>query len=109
MSEDFKKDYEEAIDALKDAEKALERCNAFIDYNYKWLEEKTDKILWAAKRKESLSNLPETTKIKCPICKGSSEKGRHISTFIDGEYSTLDHYRCLLCGVEFYIKYIKVA
>jgi len=32
--------YKEAIEALKDAEKALERCNAFVVYDYDWLQEK---------------------------------------------------------------------
>ncbi len=38
----------ELLDALKDAEKALERVNAFVDYDYKWLEEKIDKALTKA-------------------------------------------------------------
>jgi hypothetical protein len=38
--------YKEAIEALKDAEKALERTNAFTDYDYQWLEDKINDVLW---------------------------------------------------------------
>lgn len=38
--------YKEAIEALKDAEKALERCSAFVAYDYDWLQEKINNVLW---------------------------------------------------------------
>lgn len=48
-SKDFEKlkvVHEKAIDTLKDAEKALERCNAFVVYDYDWLQEKINDVLW---------------------------------------------------------------
>lgn len=56
-SENFKKlmdAYEEAIHTLKDAEKALERCNVFTNYDYSWLEKKIDEVLWASTKKVDL-------------------------------------------------------
>jgi hypothetical protein len=54
MSKNLKNAYEEAIEVLKDAEKALERCNVFTNYDYSWLEEKIDEVLWASTKKIDL-------------------------------------------------------
>lgn len=53
--------YKEAIEALKDAEKALDRCSVFADYDYDWLEKKIDKVLWAAKKKEGKDEHPHVS------------------------------------------------
>ena len=57
MTKDRKKAYEEAINALKDAQKALEKCNVFTNHNYDWLKHKINKVLWAAKRAEKSNDV----------------------------------------------------
>ena len=77
---------------------------AEIDYEYRFDNVNKMEKLYLDGDIKITNKIPEKqTVIKCPICRGSGQKGKPIQTFIESGYSTLDYYTCRSCKQGFYI------
>ena len=77
---------------------------AEIDYEYKFDNiNKIERLYLDGDIKITNRVVDKEKVIKCPLCRGSGQKGTTIQTFIQAGYSTLDYYTCRSCKKGFYI------